>query len=671
MRGQMRASRNRVTSVAVSLVMLLSAVTVWGMPTLARAADPARPLNLEAGPNQVRVTRGAEFSVLANVFNDRLVSVAEGTLTAGFSGEPLADQSAVTSWSSGETAIADAGIASVSTPALDPSGQADLSVQIPGSALRSSGVWGGWARWDASGQSTVSRFFVVVAGSNAPVNVNLVYALSGTGTAEGLYSEADVNALTSSDSVLSSEVAALAAVNATVAVDPRLPASIRALGNRTSDATNAFLNQLTQLPVTFALPYADADLSLQAQTNSNAQLLPGEFRDQDEERRDAITAWNEQLPQVAWPLPASIGPDDAAVFRAWGYQNMFINSGSIQPVTVKSQAGGRSQSTGSQNTIDVNTVNSALLDNSTIWVTNDQLSRAFSEALTARTSAGAFSSVSEVIALAAFRSGQDLFISSERATPRTAQRLGEVLSALTESKAIRFVSHEDIVAGATVETLGAVEISAAGVPEEASNQLRVLLANERKVSNFATVAVEPEALRDIVRRELLASTDARFRNTSASWQSSIAEFQAYTSAILGGVRLATGSSINVLSSAVSIPVSVINDLPVAVRVVLNVSPSNGRLVIDPVSATTIEPLSRQTVPISVQANIGNGPVDLKMQLFDTKGNRVGDSVSVPANVQADWEGVSATILAVLVLTLLVFGIVRQYRRTQRLKTARD
>ena len=79
-------------------------------------------------------------------------------------------------------------------------------------------------------------------------------------------------------------------------------------------------------------------------------------------------------------------------------------------------------------------------------------------------------------------------------------------------------------------------------------------------------------------------------------------------------------------------------------VVVDVNPSNGRLIVEDQVEATVEPESRSTVRVPVAAGVGNGEVSLAVSLTSTQGVPIGQTVIIPANVQADWEGVGAAIL---------------------------
>jgi hypothetical protein len=71
------------------------------------------------------------------------------------------------------------------------------------------------------------------------------------------------------------------------------------------------------------------------------------------------------------------------------------------------------------------------------------------------------------------------------------------------------------------------------------------------------------------------------------------------------------------------------------------------------------------VLIPVKAKLGNGQVTLTLQLFSQSGVAIGGPTTVPVDVHADWEGIGALIIAILLVLLFGFGIVRNILRRRR------
>jgi flagellar biosynthesis/type III secretory pathway M-ring protein FliF/YscJ len=68
--------------------------------------------------------------------------------------------------------------------------------------------------------------------------------------------------------------------------------------------------------------------------------------------------------------------------------------------------------------------------------------------------------------------------------------------------------------------------------------------------------------------------------------------------------------------------------------------------------------------------VGNGEVTLSVSLWSADEVKIGQTVQIAANVQADWEGLGALILGVVVVVFFGVGIWRNIRRRRRERAAR-
>jgi hypothetical protein len=69
--------------------------------------------------------------------------------------------------------------------------------------------------------------------------------------------------------------------------------------------------------------------------------------------------------------------------------------------------------------------------------------------------------------------------------------------------------------------------------------------------------------------------------------------------------------------------------------------------------------------VPVSAAVGNGDVVLRVTLFTLNGTPLGQPAPIDVSVRADWEGVGASIFAVLVVGFFGFGIWRNIVRRRR------
>ena len=192
---------------------------------------------------------------------------------------------------------------------------------------------------------------------------------------------------------------------------------------------------------------------------------------------------------------------------------------------------------------------------------------------------------------------------------------------------------------------------------------------EADVTEFATVLDDPAQLTGPTRRELMSLLDVAWLADREAWNATVSDWLATQRAVLGSVSVVQSSTINVVSTETGVPATIENTLPYPVTVVVDVDPSNGRLIVEDRVEATVEPQSRSTVRVPVAAGVGNGEVSLEVSLSSTSGVPIGDPVVIPANVQADWEGLGAAVIATIVVLVFGIGVWRNIRRRRRERAA--
>jgi hypothetical protein len=150
------------------------------------------------------------------------------------------------------------------------------------------------------------------------------------------------------------------------------------------------------------------------------------------------------------------------------------------------------------------------------------------------------------------------------------------------------------------------------------------------------------------------------------WTSAVSNSLRSSINTLDSVRILPTENVNLVSAQGSIPFTVSNGLKKeAATIVLSASPSNSRLEIDEDATKRIQPDSRATVLIPVKAKLGNGNVIVTLQLLSPTGVKIGPPTAVTVDVHADWEGIGALIVGILLVLLFGFGIVRNILRRRR------
>jgi hypothetical protein len=158
---------------------------------------------------------------------------------------------------------------------------------------------------------------------------------------------------------------------------------------------------------------------------------------------------------------------------------------------------------------------------------------------------------------------------------------------------------------------------------------------------------------------------------SSGWDKAVSNEVNTLSSTLSSVQIVSPGTIRQLSNQALIPITVTNKLPYPVDVLLRVTPSSARLEIDSDIRKTIAAGSSAKLLVPVKAQLGNGSVWLDMQLYSATGVAVGEAQGASVEVHADWEGIGAVALGILVVGFFGFGLFRSIRRRRREKHAAE
>ena len=176
---------------------------------------------------------------------------------------------------------------------------------------------------------------------------------------------------------------------------------------------------------------------------------------------------------------------------------------------------------------------------------------------------------------------------------------------------------------------------------------------------------DPRLLTGPVRRDLLALLDVAWLDDSGAWNTRGHHVARRPRATLESISVVPSSSVLVVARESPLPTTVLNALPFPATVIVSADPSNGRLIVEDSVEVTVGAESRSNVQIPIAAGVGRGEVTIVVSLTSPTGVPIGGTVNIDANVQADWEGLGAAILAIAVALFFGFGIWRNIRRRRR------
>lgn len=478
---------------------------------------------------------------------------------------------------------------------------------------------------------------------------------------------------TAAGGALTRQLDAAVALPVALAIDPRIIASIRVLGSSAPPTATEWLARLAAAPnETFALAYADSDLTLATQSGDQGVLTPlslefavdpalfaeapqttatptptatGDPTPPPLPTTESLLDWPYTLEHVAWPRANTVIGADLAAFETAGYETTILGSGNV--------------------TREGSVTSVATIGNQTILVSDDAASASLAAATRALTPVdwqAAMSQAYDAIAAAASAqsgSSATVVVVLDRTAPLANTRLADTIGDITTKLTLTSIS--DVLD----DPAGAASVTDQPQPVESVTLVSRMLIAEQAEQRFAAAAADPAALIGLRRLALLAVLSNAWQPNPAGWMKAAEGYITTSLDIRDSVQVVQSSSLNFFADSASIPIAVDNSLNQAVTVYITVHPQTALLAVsDRFVELTIEPNSQGKGEVPVQA-ISNGTVRLTVTLTGPNGELIGTPREMKVNVQAGWE--TPIVLAVAILVVLVFGvgIIRNIVRRRR------
>ncbi|QEO14530.1 hypothetical protein FLP10_08945 [Agromyces intestinalis] len=684
-----------------------------GAPAAAAPSEVDETLVVRIAPSAPGdVDPAAPLTVDVEVSNRTGEALAASIVRVTAPATPISDTAALDAWTA-EPAGAVVGEAPLRP--IGVGGTASATVSIPADALGAQAgapIVAVGAELVVDGETAASGSAAFPSTTPTParaVSVAVVGAITLPAQVTGVADAEQLATWTGPVGLLTRQLDSLAGRPVAIGIDPRIIVSIRLLGTDAPPAAVAWLERLAAVPnEVFPLSYADSDLALQSQlgvgvlpvgafddlldparfetgaadatggmpaadaaaeasarpaaagtapaeavgeaSETPAPTTPADPSEPDEPgtvpSTEDLFAWPYTRTDIAWPAEGTVAAGDLATFRNAGLTTTILAAANVDPGS------------------DGNAASS--LDGETALVSDARITGALRAAATAPSEVAQREASARLLAELALRAAAPgdravLLATLPRTAGENATRVAAALDRLVESPVAATASLADIVgAPPTARTL-----TDGTEPEPRPSYAQRMLDAEAGQVAFATVLDDPTPLTAPVRRELLALLDIAWIDQPDEWASAVGGWLVERSATVDAISIVPSSPVNVLSTETGVPTTIENRLPYAANVIVHVAPSNGRLIVDEEVPVTLAPESRSNVRVPVEAGVGNGQVVLTVTLHSPTGVAVGSAVDIPANVQADWEGVGATVLAILVVAFFAFGLWRTIRRRRR------
>ena len=631
---------------------------------------------------------GETLIVSVTMTNETFTPTSVGAVTLGFGATPFAGRDDLSEWLSGEGTANVVDLASIAFPSVDPgddqtrgiiAGQGD-----PTFAALTPGVYPVVATLTTSEGSFTSTSAVVVPDdADTAVGVGVVVPVTAGATGEGLLTADELTELTGPEGSLTNTLDAVEDTGAILAVDPAIPAAIRALGSSAPATVLLWLERLEAMPQTrFALQFGDADVAAQVQagimpplrpTSLQSYLTPDDFIAEDAPLptpsasptldptapvfpdTESLLEVGQARPGVFWPATGTAGSD---VVTALG------------GLTVDDQPGltlvPSATTTGGADGWTVPARGSA--GNAAVLVYDSEISAELLEASTLDVTALRGAHLAAATAYLSFAldqtDGAPLLVTVDRAAERSRVALRTaIIAALNTPSA----------APTTLDTLVATTAQPVEIVDIAADEARVaaasaLSADETAIGDFASVLDDPGQLTQPERAEILQLLGEAWRPQPTEWAAALETHRTESAATLDAVGIIRASPIQLITSGAVIPVWVRNDLPYPANVTLFATPDDLRLRVQQTTSVVAQPRSNTRVEVPVQAQLGSGDVSIDLMLRSPTGVVIGDPQTREVHVRAEWEAIGLVIIGVFGVGFVLVGVIRTIQRRRRRAT---
>jgi len=699
--GWMRTAVAVAAAVAILLPASVADASDWDTTSIAIpkvASKQSADVSVYAN-NAGVLAPGQDLVVTAVVNNTGSEALAAGAVHLGITDSALPDRSHLTSWLDKTGDAADTrDVGSTATGMITPGTSVTVSMTVPAASLGISGSSTQVYGLDASvvsGGATVGRgtgSLVWNTGSgSSEIGIAVAMPITVPATADGLISSADLATYTAENGVLTRELDGVSGhPNVAIGIDPMIIASIKVLGTQAPASATAWLDELSRLSNdSFPLQYGDADVSAEVQSGLDQLLQPISFTyamDPNNLKTPStigetpmptptatatptptsgsalpttqqLLSWPYTLSGFSWPPDDSVRAADLSVLAKNQLTTTILsgtnsNAGTLQttPNAALSVPGGRA------------------------LVADAGVSTALRNATGAATEEGfsaAMAALSAQLAMIGDENGQHTVILATlgRSGPASWQRMSQAIQALNSTPWSASVSIQDAIE--SVPTSG-LAVKDAQESDARIASVKGLLARETgtasaspSLTEFSSVLDDPTALTGPSRNQLMSLLGVGWLDDQVDWPAAVSASLTASDKIIDDVQIVPPGNVSQLSNEALIPITVSNKFSMPVNVVLHTTPSNGRLEIDDDTPKVVPAGATAKLLVPVKARVGNGKVQLTMELFSPTGVKIGATQKATVDVHAEWEGLGTLIFGILVVLLLGFGIFRSIRRRRR------
>ena len=674
----------------------------------ARAADDAAAILTFAPSSNGLLAPGQDLLITGTVANPSTKSIAAGSASIRLNRSAVRSRSELSNWLAPSSTSRDEALGNevltAATPEVPAGRTVPMQFTVPAASINFGTQAAAW------GARTLAVRIMSAGSEVGQVRSSIVWN-PGTGVqSTRLAFVVPLTVPQSSDGLIPSDLLAIYTADGgllalqldavfnqpsiAIAIDPRILASIRILGDSAPPSARTWLRRLESVSNdTFALSYADSDLAVASQAKAprtlaplsfpiDATLFPGSPSAPLSVQATAtptpgatggnggttvtplpdaasLQSFVYTLPAVAWPASGSVVEGDLESFETGGLTTTILGSGNV-----------------SYGDLSYTPSSAALVGKHPALVSDDSLSAYLNAAVEASTPAlweKALSELSSAIAVISVErpaATRTLLATLDRSRPGSDARLVQTLKALASLPwvASASLSEADAAFGSGSAVLPtAATVTPRPEPAERISTVAALLAAETTARSFSSVLADPTRITGERRLSLLALLSNSWTG-SETWATATQKYLVKSNRyVTKSVTIARSSATVFTSRNSPLPITVTNELPWPVTVYVTVrSPSNIITIDKDRVELVVEALSQAKTAVPVTSN-ANGPVTLTVSLSSATNVQITTPTTIDVDVQAGWETAFTAVVAVLVFGVFGFGVYRTVAKRRKSK----
>ena len=522
------------------------------------------------------------------------------------------------------------------------------------------------------------------------VALTVIVPITAPADAGGLLSSASLTEYTATAplGMLTRQLDAVVGTGAVIAIDPMILASIRVLGSTAPASAREWLARFESAPnERFALPYADADPTLF--TASSAGSLPSPLgfgfaidpanfaapvADPTPEPTPTTTPVTTPTPTPDPSAPPAVPTDDEVVAVPGAIDGIVWPRAGTATEADLGLLGGNALILSTTDVADAASIGGlgTLGDRPTMIASGEvadamvNASRTLDEASWLAAVADARASIADAVAAQSGSAGV-VVVALDRLDAANAARLPATLAELAADGTIRLTGLTELVEGAA-SAPAATLVPGAQDPERVAT-INTRLSGESAAAGFSTATANPALVTDPARLATLALGSQSWIGRT-DWPTVVGESLAGIDALLASVRV-VDATFQFFADRSVLPISIQNDGPQAVTLLVTAQPRTGLLDIDVESVELTVPAGSLATAEFAATAVSNGTVLVTVTMMSPTGVPIGAPAIADVNVQAGWETPIVAAAAVAVGVLLIFGIVRTIRRVRASRRAEE